>query len=145
MLFCPDLLQFLLLMHIYSSPVPLAFQASQSSMNGARSGNRACCLQPGTCSHMVCILTCVLNSHPGTFALSWHGFFLDLFTARSSHGSLQLQHSMFGPGHAQISRYRGPNPYKLASAWQESAEYYWFNAGGLLGGFVKNEAGDRPM
>ena len=66
---------------IYSSPVPLAFQASQSSMNGARSGNHACCLQPGTCSHMVCILTCVLNCHPGTFALSWHGFCLDLFRA----------------------------------------------------------------
>ena len=64
---------------------------------------------------------------------------------RFSHGSLQLQHSMFGPGHAQISRYRGPNPYKLVSAWQDSAEYYWFNAAGLLGGFVKNEAGDRPM
>ena len=64
---------------------------------------------------------------------------------RFSHGSLQLQHSMFGPGHAQISRYRGPNPYKLVSAWQDSAEYYWFNAAGLLGGFVKNETGDRPM
>lgn len=98
---------------------------------------------------MVYTLTCVLNCHPGTFVLSWHGFCLDLFIiyalTRSSHGSLQLQHSMFGPGHTQISRYHGPNPYKLVSAWQESAEYYWFNAGGLLGGFVKNQAGDRPM
>ena len=34
---------------------------------------------------------------------------------------------------------------KLVIAWQDSAEFYWFMAGGLLGGFVKNEVGDRPM
>ena len=119
-------------------------------MNAWGSIGQSCMLSAAryTCSHMVCILTCVLNCHPGTFALSWHGFCLYRFVyglTRFSHGSLQLQHSMFGPGHAQISRYRGPNPYKLVSPWQDSAEYYWFNAAGLLGGFVKNEAGDRPM
>ena len=31
-------------------------------------------------------------------------------------------------------------------AWQDSAEFYWFDAAGLLGGFVKNEVwGDRRI
>ena len=44
-----------------------------------------------------------------------------------------------------MQRYHVTMAYKLVIAWQDSAEFYWFMAGGLLGGFVKNKVGDRPM